>query len=393
MLKITKSSEPIHVSTLTVCLYAEPGIGKTSMGFTAEKPLLLDFDKGSYRARNRRDVVQVQSWKDVTDITGEDLKGYSTLVVDTAGRALDMLSADIIGADPKMGRGGALTLQGYGKLKASFIAWTTLVRGFGLDIVLLAHMEEKQSGDEVKERLDIQGGSKGEVYKASDVMGRIYLAGGKRTLNLSPTDTAFGKNPGQLPPLEVPDFAGSGDFLAGVIAQTKAALNTLNEEQTKAANIQAEWNTTITALKTPEEFTAQIEPIKALDESVRDNIKRLLVKVGKEKGFALDPKTVTFGGAADAPKATITAVKTAEEGAKVAAKLSEAQEASPKDSTSKPSAETASADTSTAAVPTSREVGADDGDEDKGDAPSAAELEAAGQTTLKIAKPKKGKAA
>jgi hypothetical protein len=294
MLKITKSSEPIEVKTITVCLYGVPGIGKTSTGFTAEKSLLLDFDKGSYRSKNRRDVVQVERWADVTSITAEDLGHYSTLVVDTAGRALDCLSADIINGNPKMGRGGALTLQGYGELKSKFIAWTKLVRGFGLDVVLLCHSDEQRNGDELIERLDMQGGSKNEVYKASDLMGRIYLAGGKRTLNFSPTDTAFGKNPAQLAPIEIPDFAITTDFLASVIAQTKTALNAMSADQVKAAGMLAEWKEKIDKATTVEDFDGLVEPIRAADESVRDNVKKMLVKAAKEKGLVMDRTTGKF---------------------------------------------------------------------------------------------------
>jgi len=300
MLKITKASEPIEVRTLTVCVYAPPGVGKTSMGFTAAKPLLLDFDKGAYRSQNRGDVVQIERWSDVASIAGDDLKAYSTLVVDTAGRALDALSADIIAGNPKMGRGGALTLQGYGELKSKFVAWIKLVRSFGLDVVLLAHSDEQRNGDDMIERLDVQGGSKNEIYKAADLMGRIYLSGGKRTLNLSPTDTAFGKNPAQLPPLEVPNYATSPDFLAGVIAQTKTALNKQSEEHGKVAALQAEWKARIDEAATPEDFDALLGPVKESDPSVRENVKRLLSKAAKAKGWVFDKATGKFGEPANA---------------------------------------------------------------------------------------------
>ncbi len=336
MLKITKSSEPIKVETLVVVIYSPPGLGKTSMGFTAEGPLLLDFDKGSHRAKNRRDVVQIQKWADVADMTAEDFAGYKTVVVDTAGRALDVLSADIIKGNPKMGRGGALSLQGYGELKSRFSAWVKHVRSFGLDVVLLAHSDESRNGDETIERLDVQGGSKGEIYKSADVMGRIYLANGRRTLNLSPTDTAFGKNPGGLPALDVPDYEKATElFLAGVITQTKVALNTLSEEQAKAAAALAEWAERIEKGATAEDFNALIAPTKAADESVRDNVKRLLVKVAKEKGCTFDAKAGAFVGAAKVEEkkteppmgaqGTTSYVASGTEGAAVAAKLSAEQ--------------------------------------------------------------------
>src|SRR6185295_4994181 len=196
-LRITKATDPIEVKNICLTIYANPGIGKTSLAFTAEKPLLLDFDGGAYRSGNRGDIVSVNSWADAGGVIGDDLAGYKTLIIDTAGRALDALTSDIIHANPKMGRsGGALTLQGYGELKSRFIAFTKLVRSFGLDIVLLAHSDEQRNGDELIERIDVQGGSKNEIYKAADVMGRLSIRQGQRVLNFSPTDTAFGKNPG-----------------------------------------------------------------------------------------------------------------------------------------------------------------------------------------------------
>lgn len=235
-LKIVSSETPITVDRLNVVLYAPPGLGKSSLAFTADKPLLFDFDRGAHRAANRKDIVQVLSWEDVAAITANDLAPYNTVIVDTAGRGLDVLSADIIRRNPKMGRGGALTLQGYGQLKAEFTAWLKMLNGFGKDVVLIAHMDEQRNGDEIIERLDVQGGSKGEIYKAADAMGRIVIRDGKRMLLFSPTDAAFGKNPGQLEPLVIPhkDAPEFDGFFAGVIEQIKAQLNTLTADQAEA---------------------------------------------------------------------------------------------------------------------------------------------------------------
>jgi hypothetical protein len=230
-LRITRSADPITVERLNVCLYGQPGAGKTSLAFTADAPLLLDFDRGSYRAANRKDVVQVACWDDVAGIKAGDLADYNTVVVDTAGRALDCLGADIMRRNAKMGRGGALTLQGYGQLKAEFTAFLKLLNGFGKDVVLIAHMDEQRNGDEIVERLDVQGGSKGEIYKAADAMGRVFVRANARQLDFSPREGSFGKNPGQLDVLDIPHPDRDPRFLAGVIADIKTRLNALTEAQ------------------------------------------------------------------------------------------------------------------------------------------------------------------
>jgi hypothetical protein len=293
-LKITKASDPIEVKTITTVIYAVPGVGKSTIGFTARKPLVLDFDHGSYRAKNRGDTVQVSTWADVGQITADDLAPFSTLIVDTAGRGLDALSVAIIRENPKMGRGGALTLQGFGELKSRFTSWLNFVKSFGLDVVLIAHADEQRKGDEVIERLDIQGGSKNEIYKSADVMGRLYLDNGKRLLNFSPTDTAFGKNPAQLPPLEVPHYSQAPGFLGDVIEQIKAALNEQSEQQVKAAALIADWKAKIDEAKTAEDFTGLLPKTKDADPLVRDNVQRMFSAAAKAKGYKWDKKANAF---------------------------------------------------------------------------------------------------
>jgi hypothetical protein len=268
-------------------IYGPPGIAKTSLSFTAAAPLLLDFDQGSHRAANRKDVVRVESWNDVVGITADDLAPFKTVIVDTAGRALDALTADIIQANPKHGRGGALTLQGYGELKSRFGAFLKLLNSFGKDVVLIAHMDEQRNGDDVVERLDVQGGSKGEIYKSADAMGRLTIQSGQRKLLFSPTDAAFGKNPGQLPPLDVPHFDSEdfGAFLAGVIQQTKDRLNALSEEQKEAAAEQEWFRAALAKVTTADEINGLLGRAKNAGQAckimVRDKAKTLALTFDK----------------------------------------------------------------------------------------------------------------
>lgn len=285
-LKITRAADPITVERLNMVIYGPPGLGKSSLAFTAEAPLLLDFDNGSHRAVNRKDVVQVASWSDVSGITAEDLAPFKTVIVDTAGRALDAITADIIRTDPKGHKNGALTLPGYGVLKSRFTQFLKLLNSFGKDVILIAHMDEQRNGDDLIERLDVQGGSKGEIYKAADAMGRLAMINGKLVLRFSPTDAAFGKNPGQLPALDVPsanspDFEG---FLGRVTQQIKDKLNALSEDQTAAAEEQAWFRTTLPTIAVVDEINGLIERAKAGGTAC----KALLNKRAEELGFVFD---------------------------------------------------------------------------------------------------------
>ncbi|HHA2912869.1 TPA: ATP-binding protein [Stenotrophomonas maltophilia] len=294
-LRIIRSTEPITVTRLNVCIYAAPGLGKTSISFTADKPLLLDFDRGAHRSANRKDTVQVERWEDVAHITADDLADFNTVVVDTAGRALDTLTPDIIRRNPKMGRGGSLTLQGFGQLKAEFVAWLKHLNSLGKDVVLIAHMDEQRNGDEIIERLDVQGGSKGEIYKAADAMGRLSIRDGKRMLNFSPTDASFGKNPGQLEPLEVPHPERDPQFLARVIQQIKDRLNAMTEEQREAQAALEKWRERTTAAEDVTAINALLPEAKGGSQAM----KVLLNDRASALGLAFDSKAGQYA----APKA------------------------------------------------------------------------------------------
>lgn len=297
-LKIVRAEDRIEVKNLVIALYAQPGIGKTTMAFTADSAILLDFDRGAYRAANRGDSVQVESWSDVTSIEASDLAPYKTVVVDTAGRALDFLTVDITKKNAKHGNGGALTLQGYGVLKSQFTAWLTTMKLMGKDVVLIAHSSEDKKGDDIIERLDVQGGSKSEIYKSADAMGRLYLVNGKRTLSFSPTDTAFGKNPGCLEALKVPDVATEPRFLAGVIQSIKDKLNAMSEDQLKRQSQIADWMTVLAEAKEPEHFNQLVGDVKTADKTLAPILKGALHRAATEAGMTFDKAKAEYVRAA-----------------------------------------------------------------------------------------------
>ena len=267
MLKIVKASEPMLVERINICIYSPPGLGKSTLAFTAEDPVLFDCDKGAYRAKNRGDVIPVDKWADMAEMTPAELAPYKTVIVDTAGRALDFLSVDIIAKNAKMGFGGALTLQGYGQLKARFSAWLKMLRTFGKDVILIAHMDEQRNGDEVIERLDVQGGSKGEIYKSVDAMGRLFMKGQDRLLDFNPRENSFGKNPCDLPVMPFP--LGKTDMLAGVMAMIKDRLNKSVELSKDADRELQDWTIAINDCSTIEELNALLPEIRKAAVAIR----------------------------------------------------------------------------------------------------------------------------
>lgn len=291
-LNVIKSDEIMEVSNLCLTIYSQPGLGKTSLAFTASRPLLLDFDKGAHRATNRGDVVPVEKWGDVANIDASDLTEYDTIVIDTVGKALDCLALDILANEPRMGYGGALNQQGWGKLGVRFSAYLRKIKSFGKDVVLISHMDEKHDGDALKERLKIQGGSKDLVLVDSDVIARITISNRTRHLIFSPTETAFGKDPAGIGSLPLPDIDDKAfpNCLAGIIETVKDKINSLSEEQV-ARKGEIDWfKNTLPTITAPEDINDLIGRAKKAGRDVA----AMLHGRATELGLEFDPASRSY---------------------------------------------------------------------------------------------------
>lgn len=292
-MKIIKSTETIHVEHPVFCLFGQPGICKSSLGYSSKKPLILDFDKGAHRASNRGDTALIDTWADVEDLK-EALKDYDTAVVDTVGRCLDVMTVDIIEKTPKYGRDGALTLQGYGVLKSRFRTWIAQLRAMGKDVVLIAHQKEDKDGDTVIVRPEITGSSYDEVMKISDFVGFIYMQGRDRMIDFNPTDRWVGKNPGNWKAAKVPPAKEAQTFLADLIEQGRAALGKISEASAVVASQVDDWRAQIQTYTTADDFNKAIPDIKKLPTVLQAQISKLLLDGAKAKSVTFDTKAKVF---------------------------------------------------------------------------------------------------
>ncbi len=293
-MRIIKGTEAIPVEHPVFCIFGQPGIGKSSLGYSAKEPLTLDFDAGSHRAANRRDTALIESWADVEDLR-EALTNYSTVVIDTVGRCVDLMAVDIIEKNPKHGRDGALTLQGYGVLKSRFRSWITCLRTLGKDVVLIAHHKEEKDGDSMIVRPDITGSSYGEIMKISDFVGYLYMSGKDRVLDFSPTDRWVGKNPGNWKPLKVPAIAKAQTFLGELMDDGRKALGSISEESSKVAQQVDDWRAKIGTLTTTDECNRELAVVIKIEPIlIAAQVKRLLMDRAKFLKFDYDVTRKAF---------------------------------------------------------------------------------------------------
>ena len=88
-------------------------------------------------------------------------------------------------------------------------------------------------------------------------------------LNFSPTDAAFGKNPGQLEPLEVVHPDRDPEFLAKVVQSIKDRLNALTADQAEAQKVLEGWRTRIAGMGSADDFNGALAEVKAAPKAAQ----------------------------------------------------------------------------------------------------------------------------
>lgn len=269
-MKIIKGTEAIPVDHPVFLVFGQPGICKSSLGYSTKDGLTLDFDKGAHRAANRTDTFVIDAWKDVIELMDapEILDAYASLTVDTVGRCLDVMTAHLASADPKKFPGGNPSQQGWGVLKNTFRTWMAQLRAKGKDVLLIAHDKEDKDGDTRIVRPEIVGGSYAEVMKVSDFCGYLYMNGRERLLDFNPTDRWIGKNPAGWKPLVVPPVAKAQAFMADLFDQGREALGKISEESAVITAAVANWRSVIENASTPKDCTDLVERVNAATPAI-----------------------------------------------------------------------------------------------------------------------------
>lgn len=236
---IKKPSEVVSTTKKVRILIAGfPGIGKTSLGLSAPKPLLIDVDRGVDRvqAKNRKDFTQPETYEELLNDLKSDLSDYETLVFDTGGKLLDLMKPYVIRQDSKNGQkdGNTLSIKGYGAVGKEFqrlmdYAFYTLNK----NVVVIFHAKEDKDGEATKLRILVEGATKDNVWQPMDLGGFMEMYNNKRTIGFSNCERYFAKGThGINGIIELPDLSDPtvpNTFLTDLF--NKVNENILNEQK------------------------------------------------------------------------------------------------------------------------------------------------------------------
>lgn len=222
-----------------------PGIGKTTLGLSAPKPLLIDVDRGIDRvqAKNRKDFTQPITYEELLQDLKSDLSSYETLVFDTGGKLLDLMKPYVIKQDSKNGQkdGTTLSIKGYGAVGKEFqrlmdYAYYNLNK----NVVVLFHAKEDKDGEATKLRILVEGSTKDNVWQPMDLGGFMEMYNGKRTIGFDNCERYYAKGThGVKGVIELPDLNNPNipnDFLTKLFQKVNESIReeaTYFEEQKK----------------------------------------------------------------------------------------------------------------------------------------------------------------
>ena len=70
------------VESIKCYLYTDPGMGKSTIAHTADKPVIFDFDKGQHRVSaelRRGTIVRIDSWLDLENLKDDFYSSFKII--------------------------------------------------------------------------------------------------------------------------------------------------------------------------------------------------------------------------------------------------------------------------------------------------------------------------
>jgi len=274
-------SEDLNFSNqyLSFIFFGAPGTGKTTLGYSAPNPLVINLDRGAHRVKpEHREGKDTSVCANLDEVKAdlEFAKGkYQTIVIDTGGALVEMIKQYVVD-HPQDYKGGAkamggISLQGYGFVKT---IWGDLVHNIrqNFNVVFIFHEQAERNGDDgVFYSIVVEGAAKNSVWQSADLAARLFISNGTRYLGFTPTESYSAKSSfgisGLMP---VPELnpGEPNDFLTKLFAKVRANLDAENKaldpqrDAYRTAMEKAKW--ICERVNAPDDVAAAAEAIKAI---------------------------------------------------------------------------------------------------------------------------------
>lgn len=227
-MKIVKSTDPQSKPSIVMIVYGNGGVGKTTFSSTAPKPLLVDCENGSKYFGLRgieMDVAKVNTWSDMEGLFDIAKSGeYETIILDPIGELMEKLKRFMISKGDKklVMADGSPTIAGWGWLKDTMRSTIKILRDSNINLLIVAHVEEKQDEQTLVKRPLLMTKLSDEIINMVDIVGYMTVIndpenGEKRVIMVDPSSEKYiaKDRTGQLGKLIPPNFTDIIDACQG----------------------------------------------------------------------------------------------------------------------------------------------------------------------------------
>jgi len=228
-MKVFNSLEPTEKPSILMVVYGEGGVGKTTFAATAPRPIIADCENGSKYFGLRgieTDVAMIDSWADMQEFLELALTDkYDTVVIDPIGELMEKLIRYMVTkADSKLvQKDGNPTMAGWGWLKQTMRTFLKVMRDSGKNIVIVAHVQEKDDEGRLVKRPMVATKLSEELVNLVDVVGYMTTVNDastgetKRVIIVDPSSDKYvaKDRTGRLGKYIEPDFTKIVDGVRG----------------------------------------------------------------------------------------------------------------------------------------------------------------------------------
>lgn len=222
-----KSDDPQAKPSIIMLVYGNGGVGKTTFGSTAPKPLLVDCENGAkyFGLRGiKMDVAKIATWSDMEGLFDIAKSGeYKTIIIDPIGELMEKLKRYMVmKADKKLVQSdGSPSMAGWGWLKDTMRSTIKILRDSGVNLLLVAHVSEDKDEEKLVKRPMIMTKISDEIVNMVDIVGymQVVQVDGeeKRIIMVDPSSDKYvaKDRTGQLGKIIPPNFKDIIDACQG----------------------------------------------------------------------------------------------------------------------------------------------------------------------------------
>jgi phage nucleotide-binding protein len=175
-MKLYNTAQPQQKPSIVMMVYGEGGVGKTTFAATAPNPIMADCENGAKYLGLRgisMDVAVIENWTDFVEFWNAVKNSkYETIVIDPIGELMDKLKRTMIaqGDSKLVQKDGSPTTAGWGWLKKTLRDALKAIRDTGKNVVIVAHVEEKQDDQRLVKRPKVETKLSDELVNMVDIV-------------------------------------------------------------------------------------------------------------------------------------------------------------------------------------------------------------------------------